>query len=107
MAGSGRGFRYDFAVYDDRGQLTAVLEVKRRFGTDSSWAQAWYETFVSSMDRPVQMNVEVHPLVFEEIVGMWLQDVTQRGLPAGVDVGEGAGLLDIFRGGRVVEQDAA
>ncbi|WP_433934630.1 hypothetical protein AB3662_08480 [Sorangium cellulosum] len=151
MATSSRTkFRYDFAIYDDHGRLAAVLEAKRRFGTDSSWAQAWHETLVENMDQPGDVSVvlitpdriyawrpgagaaakpdwvldavprlapyfnrlkisaaEVHPHVFEQVVGMWLRSVTQHEVPAGAGVGDGGGLLDIFRGGRVVEQDAA
>ena len=148
--GSRVRFRYDFAVYDDHGRLSAVLEAKRRFGTDSSWARAWHETLVENMDQPTDASValitperiyawrpgagaaaepdwvldavpwlapyftrlkipvgEVHPHVFEQIVGMWLRDVVQRELPEGADAGHGEGLLDILRGGQVVEQDAA
>ena len=143
-------FRYDFAVYDEHGRLSAVLEAKRRFGTDSSWARAWHETLVENMDQPAGASVavitperiyawrpgagtaaepdwvldavpwlapyftrlkipvgEVHPHVFEQIVGMWLRDVVQRGLPEGADAGGGEGLLDVLQGGQVVEQDAA
>jgi hypothetical protein len=148
--GSRMRFRYDFAVYDDQGRLSAVLEAKRRFGTDSSWARAWHETLVENMDQPAGASVavitperiyawrpgagataepdwvfdampwlapaftrlkipvgEVHPHVFEQIVGMWLRDVVQRQLPEGADAEGGGGFLDILRGGQVVEQDAA
>lgn len=141
--------RYDFAVYDDHGGLSAVLEVKRRFRTTSSWAQAWHETLVENMEQPPGASVvlitperiyawrpgagptsrpdweldaapwfapyfnrlkisvaEVHPHVFEQIVGMWLRDVAQRELPEGVD-SEESDLFKLLRGGRVVEQDAA
>jgi len=47
---------------------------------------------------------EVHPHVFEQVVGMWLRDVTQHELPAGADVEGCGGLLDLLRGGRVVER---
>jgi hypothetical protein len=150
VKGSRTRFRYDFAVYDDDGRLAAVLEAKRRFGTDSPWAQAWHETLVENMDQPAGASValvtperiyawrpgagaaakpdwvldavpwfapyfsrlkisaaEVHPHVFEQVVGMWLRDVAQHELPTGADVGGGGGLLDVLRGGRVVEQDAA
>lgn len=143
-------FRYDFAVYDDHGRLSAVLEAKRRFGTNSSWARAWHETLVENLDQPAGASValitpehiyawrpeagaaaepdwildavpwlapyfsrlkismaEVHPHVFEQVVGMWLRDVAQRELAEGADAGGSEGLLDILRGGRVVEQDAA
>lgn len=143
-------FRYDFAVYDDHGRLSAVLETKRRFGTDSSWAQAWHKTLVENMEQPPGTSVavitperiyawhpgagptaapdwvleaapwlapyfsrlkisvsEVHPHVFEQVVGMWLRDVAQRELPEGADAGSGGGLLALLQGGRVVEQDAA
>jgi hypothetical protein len=142
--------RYDFAVYDDHGRLSAVLEAKRRFGTDTPWARAWHESLVENMDQPAGASVvmitperiyawrpgasaaaepdwvldavprlapyftrlkipvgEVHPHVFEQIVGMWLRDVVQRALPEGADAGGDGGLLDVLRGGQVVEQDAA
>ncbi|MEP7122841.1 MAG: hypothetical protein ABJE95_18085 [Byssovorax sp.] len=148
--GSRTKFRYDFAVYDNYGRLSAVLEAKRRFGTKTSWAQAWHEALVENMDQPADASVvlvaperiyawrpgagaaaepdwvldaepwlrpyfsrlkipvaEVHPHIFEQVVGMWLRDVARRGLPEGVDAGSGGGLLDILRGGQVVEQDAA
>jgi hypothetical protein len=141
-------FRYDFVVYDDRGHLAAVLEAKRRFGTDSSWARAWHQTLIENMDQPAGANValitpefiyawrpeagasaepdwvldaapqlgpyftrlripvaEVHPHVFEQIVGMWLGDVVRRESPDAA--GTAGGLLDLLRGGRVVEQEAA
>ncbi len=149
-SGSHGRFRYDFTVYDDHGHLSAVLEAKRRFGTDSSWARAWHETLVENMDQPAGASValitperiyawrpgasaaaepdwvldaaprlapyftrlkipvgEVHPHVFAQIVGMWLRDVVQRELPGRVDAKGEEGLLDILRGGQVVEQDAA
>jgi hypothetical protein len=146
--GSRVRFRYDFAVYDDHGRLSAVLEAKRRFGTSSSSARAWHSTLIENMDQPADATVvlitpehiygwrpgagaaaepdwtldaapllapyfarlkipvgEVHPHVFEQIVGMWLRDVVQGVLP---DVaGAGGGLLDVLRGGQVVVQDAA
>lgn len=148
--GSRTRFQYDFAVYDDHGRLSAVLEAKRRFGTNSSWAQAWHKAIVENMEQPAGASValitperiyawrpgasavaepdwvldavpwltpyfsrlkisatEAHPHVFEQVVGMWLRDVVQRGLPEGVDAGGGGGLLDALRGGQVVEQDAA
>lgn len=33
---------HDFAVYDATGKLAAIVEVKRRFGTDESWARQWH-----------------------------------------------------------------
>jgi len=148
--GSRKRFRYDFAVYDDHGRLAAVLEAKRRFGTDASWAQAWHEMLDENLDQPVGASVAVvtperiyawrpgagpaakpdqvldaaprlapyfsrlkisadavHPHVFEQVVGLWLRDVAQHQRPTGTDDGDEGGLLDVLRGGRVVEQDAA
>lgn len=51
------GFCYDFAVYDDHGRLSAVLEAKRRLGTDLAWARAWHATAVERMVQPVAANV--------------------------------------------------
>ncbi len=151
MAGGSRTrFRYDFAVYDDHGRLVAVLEAKRRFGTDASWAQAWHEMLGENLDQPVGASVavvtperiyawrpgagaaakpdqvldagprlapyfrrlkisadEVHPHVFEQVVGLWLRDIAQHEPPTGADDGSDGGLLGVLRGGRVVERDAA
>jgi hypothetical protein len=151
MGKTGRRFQYDFAVYDDDGRLSAVVEAKRRFGTDSSWARAWHDTLVENRDQPAGATIalvtperiyawrpgagvaaepdwdldarawfapyftrlkipvdQVHAHVFEQIVGMWLRDVVESEVPEGAAAAEGAGgLLDVLRGGRVVEQDAA
>jgi hypothetical protein len=50
-------FRYDYAVYDDEGRLVALLEAKRQFGTDPSWARAWHAMMAERMDRPADVNV--------------------------------------------------
>lgn len=50
-------FRYDFSVYDRRGRLLAVVEVKRRFGTNPSWAREWHAGVMERMDQPVDVNV--------------------------------------------------
>ena len=50
---------------------------------------------------------EVDPRVFEEIVRLWLQDAALGELPDGSDVGRAGALLDILRGGEVVQQAAA
>jgi hypothetical protein len=62
------GFRYDFAVYDEQGRLSAVVEAKRRFGTDSSWARAWHEAQVENMDEPAGASVA---LITPERVYAW------------------------------------
>lgn len=75
--------------------------------TEPDWvldAVPWLAPYFTRLKIPVG---EVHPHVFEQIVGMWLRDVVQRELPEGADAGGGGGLLDILRGGQVVEQDAA
>jgi hypothetical protein len=151
MNATSRGrFPYDFAIYDAAGRLAALLEAKRRFGRDASWARAWHEAVVESTDRPADANVvlitpdriyawrrgaaasanpdwtldaapllapyfarlkipvaEVHPHVFDEIVGLWLRDVVRGDLPEGGDAVEAQGLLDALRGGEVVQQVAA
>jgi hypothetical protein len=55
-ASQGR-FRYDFAVYDSQGRLSALVEAKRRFGTDPSWAREWHASTVKRMNRPVEASV--------------------------------------------------
>lgn len=148
-ASQGR-FRYDFAVYDSQGQLSALVEAKRRFRTDPSWAREWHAGTVKRMNRPVEASVvlfapdrvyvwrpgageaappdatfdagpwlapyftrlkisanEVAPSVFEEIVGLWLQDVVLGELPDGSTVGSAGPLFDALRGGEVVQQAAA
>ena len=148
--GAHERLRYDFAVYDEEGHLSALLEAKRRFGTDPIWACAWHATAVERMapsaDATVMLVtpdriyawrpgadasaspdwvfdaepwlapyfarlkipiIEVNPRVFEEIVGLWLQDVVQGELPQGSDIGSVGELLDALRGGEVVVQAAA
>lgn len=34
-----------------------LLEAKRRFGTDPSWARAWHATILERTERPVDANV--------------------------------------------------
>jgi hypothetical protein len=144
------GFRYDFAVYDSQGRLSAVVEAKRRFGTDPSWAREWHASTVNRMNRPVEASVvlfaadrvyvwrsgadestnpdwtfeagsllapyvtrlkipinEAAPHIFEEIVGLWLQDVVQGELPDGSNLEGTEDLLDALRGGEVVQRVAA
>jgi hypothetical protein len=48
---------YDYAVYDRRGQLFAVVEAKRRFGTTASWAREWHEIVMDQVDGPIEANV--------------------------------------------------
>jgi hypothetical protein len=48
---------YDFAVYDRRGQLFALIEARRRFGTTPSWAREWHEGVMEEADRPVEASV--------------------------------------------------
>lgn len=146
-------FPYDFAVYDSLGQLFALVEAKRRFGTTPTWAQGWHEIVMERTDRTVHAYVvfvapdrvyvwrpgadrsappdwtfdagpwlapyferlkipiaEVAPRVFEQIVGLWLRDVTEGRegrLLDGSTVESASALLDGLRGGEVVEQVAA
>lgn len=138
--------RYDFAVYDPDGRLSALVEVKRRFGTDQSWAKKWHATMAGNASQPAEANVvlvvpdrvyvwrpgagesanpdwtfestlwlapyfsrlkiPVEEMVaartFEEIVGLWLQDVVGGAFMQGADVGAAEPLLDVLRGGEVV-----
>ncbi|AUX21205.1 uncharacterized protein SOCEGT47_016840 [Sorangium cellulosum] len=58
MRSAPRGsFRYDFAVYDGQGRLSALLEAKRRFGTDSSWARSWHAMAAGGKEPPADVNV--------------------------------------------------
>src|SRR5688572_12280752 len=50
--GSRGGFPYDFVVYDSQGRLSALLEAKRRLGTNPSWAREWHEMVVEGMAQP-------------------------------------------------------
>ena len=50
-------FQYDFAVYDRLGQLSVLLEAKRRARTDSAWAGAWHASAIDRMSHPVTANV--------------------------------------------------
>ena len=50
-------FSYDFAVYGSGGQLSALVEVKRRFGTTASWAPEWHATRMDRTDPSVDANV--------------------------------------------------
>jgi len=49
--------RYDFAVYDREGRLSALVEAKRRFRTDLSWAREWHASTVRRMNRPAEASV--------------------------------------------------
>ncbi|MEO5731929.1 MAG: hypothetical protein ABI134_17280, partial [Byssovorax sp.] len=53
------GVRYDFAVYDSQGRLSALVDAMRRFGRDSSWAVAWHAMAMERMDQPANANVVV------------------------------------------------
>jgi hypothetical protein len=152
MVSESRGrLQYDFAVYDSHGRLSALVEAKRRFGTDVRWAREWHATAAERAKQSSEANVvlvtpervyvwrsgasesaqpdwtlqagpwlapyfarlkiglkEVDPRVFEEIVGLCLQDVVLGTLPEGPNAGgDGAELLDALRGGEVVQQAAA
>lgn len=141
---------YDFAVYDSHGQLFALVEAKRRFGTTPSWAREWHEIVMDRTDQLVDANVvlvtpdrvyvwrpgvdefaapdssfdagpwlapyftrlkipvhEVDPYVFEQIVGIWLRDITEGKLTDSGTAENASTLLDGLRGGEVVEQIAA
>jgi hypothetical protein len=50
---------------------------------------------------------EVHPQVFEQIVGLWLRDVVEGESPTPSGVEGAEDLFDVLRGGEVVEQVAA
>jgi hypothetical protein len=148
--GSRQRFPYNFAVYDSRGHLSALVEAKLRFGRDVSWAIAWHAISMEGVERPADANVvmilpdriyawrpgagpsaspdwtldaepllepyftrlkipvaEVHPHVFERIVGLWLQDVVEGELPGTSGIEGAEGLFDALRGGEIVEQAAA
>lgn len=49
--------QYDFSVYDNHGRLAALVEVKRRFGTDSSWARAWHASIVERTGGPIDASI--------------------------------------------------
>jgi hypothetical protein len=67
-------------------------------------AGPWLAPYFTRLKIPAN---EVDPRVFEEIVGLWLQDVVLGELPDGRDAGSAAPLLDALRGGEVVQQVAA
>jgi hypothetical protein len=74
---------------------------------DPDWvldAAPWFAPYFTRLKIPA---AEVHPPIFEWIVGMWLRDVAQGELPDGMDAGSSGGLLDALQGGEVVEQVAA
>ncbi len=50
---------------------------------------------------------DVDPRVFEQIVGLWLQDVVRGAPPVSGDHGTAEPLVDGLRGGEVVQQAAA
>ena len=134
-------------MYDREGRLSALVEAKRRFRTDLSWAREWHASTVRRMNRPAEVSVvlfapdrvyvwrpgadeaaqpdatyeagpwlapyfirlkisanEVDPRVFEEIVGLWLQDAALGELPESSDLTSAGSLLDTLRGGEVVQQ---
>ncbi|WP_437488728.1 hypothetical protein WME75_09330 [Sorangium sp. So ce1014] len=58
MSSASRGrVRCDFAVYDGQARLSVLLEAKRRFGTDPSWARAWHAMVVERMAQPIDATV--------------------------------------------------
>jgi hypothetical protein len=55
-------------VYDSYGQLLALVEARRRFGTTPSWAREWHEVVMEPADRPINATVW---LVAPDRVHVW------------------------------------
>lgn len=68
----------DFAVYDGHGQLLALVETKRRFGTTLSWAREWHEIVMERVDRPINATVV---LVVPDRVYVWHQGADKSAFP--------------------------
>lgn len=71
-------FPYDFAVYDSHGQLFALVEAKRRFGTTPSWAREWHEIVMDRTDQAIEANVV---LVAPDRVYVWRPGVDKSAPP--------------------------
>ncbi|HET7500619.1 MAG TPA: hypothetical protein VFK02_06430 [Kofleriaceae bacterium] len=147
---SSHKYRFDFVVYDRQGRALAVVEAKRRFRSDNSWARAWYASTAPRMGPLADVSVvlvspdrvyvwrpggneaaepdwtfdaapwfapyfarlkispgEVDPRVFEQIVGLWLQDVVLGALPDAGHAGSARAVLGALLGGEVVQPAAA
>ncbi|HEU4728755.1 MAG TPA: hypothetical protein VFT22_12715 [Kofleriaceae bacterium] len=150
VSASPHKYRYDFVVYDRQGRAVAVVEAKRRFKSDTSWARAWHAStaprsgpladasvVLVSPDRVyvwrpgtdetagpdwtfeagpwfapyfARLRISPHdvdPRVFEQIVGLWLQDVVLGALPDAGHVGSVRAVLGALLGGEVVQPAAA
>jgi hypothetical protein len=42
-----RQLQADFAMFDQRGQLAAIAEAKKRPATDATWAAAWFRNYLA------------------------------------------------------------
>src|ERR1700753_2335300 len=58
---------FDYAIYDDLGQLSVVVEAKGRLGISTSWAREWHQAAMSHARR---INARVL-LVFPNRVYFW------------------------------------
>jgi hypothetical protein len=87
-----------------------VPSSRGRFQYDSAspdWAfdaGPWLAPYFARLKIPV---TEVHPHVFEAIVGLWLRDLVRGELSESGDTANARSLLDVLRGGEVVQQVAA
>jgi hypothetical protein len=52
-----RPLPYDFAVYDDLGQLTVLLDTYGGAGLSRSWAREWHEMAAERMRSPLEAIV--------------------------------------------------
>ena len=46
MTGSMHDWQADFAVFNERGELTAVAEAKKKSNVDRKWATAWFRNYL-------------------------------------------------------------
>lgn len=52
-----RPLPYDFAIYDDQGQLAVLLDTYGRPGLSRSWAREWHEMAAERMRSPLEAMV--------------------------------------------------
>lgn len=76
--------RYDFAGYDSFGQLRAVLDVKKRLGTDSSWAMHLRD---GQLERGTLPASPAFLLVVPDRAYVWPADAPSGTAPGELELG--------------------
>lgn len=144
-----RQLPYDFAVYDELGQLSVLLETNARAALNRTWAKEWHELATKSAGttppavivlvtldhiygwrrgaeapadpdwqidaRPLLRpyfqslkirDTDVDPGTFDEIILMWIRDISLGDAATDLLPRENRALLEPLRGGEIVRQEA-